>query len=57
MFFLQSEKAKTNYKWDYTSNHFLKRIGDQINRLISVIFQIGLEHEHLAGTWAITQQK
>ena len=35
---------------------FPKRIGNQIKRIIPILFQVGLGHETLAGTWAIAQQ-
>ena len=51
--FLTKPKPTTNR---ITISILPNRIGNQIKRIISILFQVGLGHGPLAGTWAIAQQ-
>ena len=50
--FLTKPKPSTNR---ITISILPNRIGNQIKRIISILFQVGLGHWPLAGTWVIDQ--
>ena len=53
MLFLTKPKPTTNR---ITISILPNRIGNQIKRIIPILFQVGLGHGPLARTWAIAQQ-
>lgn len=51
--FLTKPKPSTNR---ITISILPNRIGNQIKRIIPILFQVGIGHGPLTGTWAIAQQ-
>ena len=54
VFFLTKPKPTTNRITILIL--FLRELENQIKRIIPILFQVGLGHGPLAGTWAIAQQ-